>query len=81
MRVDLESELGLGKRLKFALMKLITGSEHVPGPIVAATYDAELFGTHFSYALEDAMRKMEHWSVGEVELFAAFVSKENSCAY
>lgn len=81
MRLDLESGLTLRQRLKARLVKWIMRSDHVPGPIVTMSYDPELFGNHFAEALEDGMRRMKHWSLGEVELFAAFVSKENRCAY
>lgn len=81
MRLDLEAEFKLPQRIKIRLMKAVTGAEHLPGPIAVATYDPKLFGRQFALALEQAMRKMQHWSVGEVELFAAFVSKQNQCAY
>jgi hypothetical protein len=81
MRLDLELELRPLQRFKGRMMKLMTGATQLPGPIVVASYAPELFGTHFGLVLEQAMRKMTHWSVGEVELFAAFVSKQNRCAY
>jgi hypothetical protein len=81
MRLDLEAELRPLQRFKVRMMKLVTGVRDAPGPIVVASYAPALFGTHFALALEEAMRKTTHWSVGEVELFAAFVSKQNSCAY
>jgi hypothetical protein len=81
MRVNLEAELRPLQRFKVRMMKLVTGTEHIPGPIITMSYDPQLFGRQFSAALEQAMRKMKHWSVGEVELFAAFVSKQNQCAY
>lgn len=81
MRLDFEAEFRPLQRFKVRMMKLVTGTKHVPGPIVAASYAPKLFGTNFALALEQAMRNMTHWSVGEVELFAAFVSKQNRCAY
>ena len=44
-------------------------------------YRPELFGTPFSLGLEEAMHKPSAWSVGERELFAAFVSRKNQCAF
>ena len=44
-------------------------------------YRPELFGTPFSLGLEEAMHKPSEWSVGERELFAAFVSRKNQCAF
>ena len=45
------------------------------------SYRPELFGQPFSSYLEAAMRGPSDWSVGERELFAAFVSRTNQCAY
>ena len=81
MRLDFEAEFSFPQRFKCRMMKLVTGTKHIPGPIVAASYDPKLFGKHYALALEEAMRNMEHWTLGEVELFAAFVSKHNQCAY
>ncbi len=45
------------------------------------SFRQSFFGNHFAAVLHDSMRKMKHWSIGEVELFAAFVSHTNKCAY
>ncbi len=44
-------------------------------------YRSELFGRPFSDALQDLMRGPSEWSVGERELFAAFVSAQNQCPF
>ncbi len=44
-------------------------------------YRSELFGAPFSHALQDVMRGPSEWSVGERELFAAFVSAQNQCPF
>lgn len=44
-------------------------------------YRPELFGRHFAAALQDVMRGSSEWSVGERELFAAFVSSLNQCPF
>ncbi len=44
-------------------------------------YRQELFGRPFSEALELVMRGASEWSVGERELFAAFVSAQNQCPF
>jgi hypothetical protein len=41
----------------------------------------ELFGEPFSRALQEVMRGPSAWSVGERELFAAFVSARNQCVF
>ena len=45
------------------------------------SYRADFFGQPFSAALQAALRGPSDWSVGERELFAAFVSRHNQCAY
>jgi hypothetical protein len=44
-------------------------------------YRPELFGRPFSAALQQIMRGRSDWSVGERELFAAFVSCQNQCPF
>lgn len=45
------------------------------------SYRPELFGQPFSVFLEAAIRGPSDWSIGERELFAAFVSSTNQCTY
>ena len=45
------------------------------------TYRAEVFGHPFSAYLQKVLRGPSDWSVGERELFAAFVSRKNQCMY
>ena len=45
------------------------------------TYRPELFGRAYSEALQAVMRGPSEWSVGERELFAAFVSAQNQCPF
>jgi len=44
-------------------------------------YRSELFGMPFSAAMQRVMRGPSDWSVGERELFAAFVSAQNQCPF
>lgn len=62
------------------LEKVLAGK---PAPDVARViaYRPELFGIPFSQCLEDVMRGHSEWSVGERELFAAFVSHKNKCPF
>jgi hypothetical protein len=45
------------------------------------TYRSDVFGQPFSAYLQTALRGPSDWSVGERELFAAFVSRKNQCDY
>jgi len=45
------------------------------------SYRPEMFGQPFSACLEVVLRGPSEWSVGERELFAAFVSSTNQCTY
>lgn len=45
------------------------------------SYRPEMFGQPFSACLEAVLRGPSEWSVGERELFAAFVSNTNQCTY
>jgi len=44
-------------------------------------YRAEIFGQPFSAYLQEVLRGPSEWSIGERELFAAFVSRKNQCTY
>ena len=44
-------------------------------------YRAEIFGQQFSAYLQEVLRGPSEWSIGERELFAAFVSQKNQCIY
>jgi hypothetical protein len=67
------------QKLQLALIRGLIG--HVPGPILVMSYRRALFGTQFSQCLEAGMRKGRAWTQPEREIFAAFVSKLNSCSY
>jgi hypothetical protein len=52
-----------------------------PDVLKTLHYRPELFGRPYSETLELAMRGSSDWSVGERELFAAFVSSLNQCPF
>ncbi len=58
-----------------------TSRVHAPGPILVLSYRRELFGKYIAQCFQEGMREPTEWSVGEVELFAAFVSRLNKCEY
>lgn len=62
------------------ILRAISGGK-VPGPILVLSYRRELCGKYLAPCYQEGMRKATEWSLGEVELFAAFVSKLNECKY
>jgi hypothetical protein len=52
-----------------------------PDVLKTLHYRPEIFGRPYSDALDQAMRGPSDWSVGERELFAAFVSSLNQCPF
>jgi hypothetical protein len=67
------------QRLQMAIMRAVTGS--VPGPVAVLSYRREWMGREYARFAQRAMRHARAWSVAEVELFAAFVSKQNQCSF
>ena len=53
----------------------------VPGPILMQSYRAKFFGKPYNDAVEAALRGTKFWTKTEIELLAAFVSKNNQCQF
>lgn len=70
---------GLGDRIMLAVMRLMAG--HAPGVVRTLRYRKDYFGRPFSLLTQDVMRGPSPWSIGERELFAAFVSRLNKCVF
>jgi hypothetical protein len=66
-----------------ALMKVIEIVERRPLPDVARTlwYRKAFFGEPHSRLTQSVMRGPSDWTVGQRELFAAFVSRLNQCPF
>lgn len=52
-----------------------------PDVVRALAYRPELFGAPFSTAIDTLLRGPSDWTIGERELFAAFVSRQNKCPF
>jgi hypothetical protein len=72
-----------GHRLRekaiLGIMRVVMG--HAPGVVRTLFYRKDFFGRHFSELTQQVMRGPSLWSVGERELFAAFVSRLNQCVF
>jgi hypothetical protein len=79
MRLPLEEGLRCVQKLLLRGFKRIAGD--APGPVLIASYNKRFFGNAWARCMKEGMRGATEWSIGEVELFAAFVSQVNSCAY
>jgi hypothetical protein len=67
------------QKILLSLIKLY--ARVLPGPVLTMSYRRKLFGRPFAACLQEGMRGAKAWRVGEIELFAAFVSKLNACQY
>ena len=66
-------------KIKLAAMRLMAG--HAPGVVRTLLYRKGFFGGRFSELTQQVMRGPSAWSVGEREVFAAFVSRLNQCVF
>jgi len=81
MRVPaVEHRHRLPEKLKLILIRLL-GRRRVPDVVKTLMYRPELWGRPMCQWTQAVMRGPSEWSVGERELFAAFVSKKNACSY
>lgn len=67
-------------RLKFYVIGKLARMR-VPDVVRVLEYRREFFGKPFSDLVEKSLRNSDHWSHGECELFAAFVSSRNQCPF
>lgn len=70
----------LRERFLLGVMRLLGGR---PAPDVVRTllYRRDFWGDRYNDVLQPVMRGPSPWSVGERELFAAFVSSLNRCRF
>ncbi|MDX1673312.1 MAG: hypothetical protein R3314_00815 [Longimicrobiales bacterium] len=81
MRLDaVERGHRLPQKLQLAVIRVLSG-RRVQDIIRTLLYRPDFFGGPFSAWTQAAMRGPSAWSVGERELFAAFVSRLNRCRF
>ena len=76
----IEKGLSPLQKLQMALINKVMAG-HVPGPIPTMSYRAEFFGKLFNDCVQMSLRKTTEWHKSEAELFAAFVSYNNTCQF
>jgi hypothetical protein len=70
----------LSSKLLYLFIRLVSGFR-APDVVRTLRYRQEFFGRHHNAHTQAVMRGPSKWSVGERELFAAFVSRVNKCAF
>ena len=70
----------LSVRLFYVVVRLLSGFR-APDVMRTLRYRRHLFGRPHSAHTQAVMRGTSEWSVGERELFAAFVSRLNQCHF
>jgi hypothetical protein len=70
----------LRERLILRVVKLVSREEPVD-VMKTLMYRPEYFGRPFNEYVQSTLRGPSDWSVGERELFAAFVSRVNECRF
>lgn len=71
---------GLGTKLKFAMIRVRSGAPTLD-VVKTLAFRPAFFGDPFNQLIDEVMRGPSEWTVGERELFAAFVSDRNRCAF
>lgn len=81
MRVPaIEKGRGVGNKALFALIRVMSG-HRAPDVVRTLRFERQLFGAPMNEVFQTVMRGPSEWSVGERELFAAWVSKKNECEF
>jgi hypothetical protein len=70
----------LKQKLLLKVIKVVSRREP-PDVVKTMLYRPGLFGAPMSALFQDVMRGPSPWTVGERELFAAFVSNLNRCEF
>ena len=80
MRLKTVERGGLADRPLYAMVRVASGFR-MPDVVRTLRYRRAFFGGPHSAHTHAAMRGPSAWSVGQRELFAAFVSRLNQCHF
>ncbi len=70
----------LPQKLLIGVIRVMSG-HRTQDIIRTKLYRSAFFGSPYGAYVQALMRGPSEWSVGERELFAAFVSRKNQCAF
>jgi hypothetical protein len=70
----------LADRVKYAMIRVVSGFR-MPDVVRTLAYRKFFFGEPHTVHTQAVMRGPSQWTVGERELFAAFVSRLNQCVF
>ena len=70
----------VGTRVLLAVLRLLGGG-HLPDILSLVKYRAEFFGDPYCALIQELLRGVSVWSVGERELFAAWVAQVERCRF
>ena len=79
MRLKIAYNDGPLQKLQYAVIRRLVGN--VPGFVKLFSYRRSFFGRRFAGCVQECLRARGEWSAGELEIFAAFVSRLNRCRY
>jgi hypothetical protein len=77
---NVERGQGLPQRLLFGIIRVASGYR-APDVVRTLMYRKSWFGAHMGRLTQAVMRGSSEWTIGERELFAAFVSRINQCPF
>jgi hypothetical protein len=77
---QVETGHALGRKLLLKFIGLMQGFE-APDVVKTLMYRPDYLGKPLTEVLQAAIRGPSEWSIGELELFAAFTSRLNQCFF
>jgi uncharacterized peroxidase-related enzyme len=77
---EVEKGTSVGSKLKLAAIRLVSG-ERVVDLVRLFMYRPKFFGTPVNSYIQALLRGPSEWTLGERELFAAYVSHCNGCEF
>jgi len=80
MRLKAVERGTVGDTMLYSFIRMVSGYR-APDVVRTLRYRPAFFGAAHSAHTQAAMRGVSAWSVGEREIFAAFVSRLNKCHF